>query len=67
MASGSPGNTSESLKSGSLNGVRSYTGYLKTKKGRMLAFTSIINNYSAVPSAVDKLHEGLLLELYNNY
>jgi D-alanyl-D-alanine carboxypeptidase/D-alanyl-D-alanine-endopeptidase (penicillin-binding protein 4) len=54
------------LKSGSLNGVRSYTGYLKTKKGRTLAFTSIVNSYSAAPSALDKMHEGLLLELYNN-
>ena len=53
------------LKSGSLNGVRSYTGYLKTKKARVLAFTSIINNYSAAPSVIDKMHEDLLLELYN--
>ena len=54
------------LKSGSLNGVRSYTGYLKTKKGRTLAFTSIMNNYSAPGASLDKLHEDLLLELYNN-
>ncbi|HAT73056.1 MAG TPA: D-alanyl-D-alanine carboxypeptidase/D-alanyl-D-alanine-endopeptidase [Elusimicrobia bacterium] len=53
------------LKSGSLNGVRSYTGYLKTKKARVLAFTSIINNYSAAPAAIDKMHEELLLDLYN--
>ncbi len=55
------------LKSGSLNGVRSYTGYLKTKKGRRLAFTSIINNYSAPGGDMDKLHEDLLLALYNDY
>ena len=53
------------LKSGSLNGVRSYTGYLKTKKGRTLVFTSIMNDYSAEPSSLDKLHEELLLDLYN--
>ncbi|MCM2267405.1 MAG: D-alanyl-D-alanine carboxypeptidase/D-alanyl-D-alanine-endopeptidase [Elusimicrobiales bacterium] len=55
------------LKSGSLNGVRSYTGYLKSKKGRMLVFTSIVNNYSAPGAALDSLHEDLLLSLYNSY
>lgn len=55
------------LKSGSLNGVRSYTGYLKTKKGKTLVFTSILNNYSMPGSAADKMHEELLLELYNAY
>ncbi|MDA8131022.1 MAG: D-alanyl-D-alanine carboxypeptidase/D-alanyl-D-alanine-endopeptidase [Elusimicrobia bacterium] len=55
------------LKSGSLNGVRSYTGYLRTKKGRMLAFTSILNNYSMEGSASDKMHEELLLALYEKY
>lgn len=55
------------LKSGSLNGVRSYTGYLKTKKGKTLVFTSILNNYSMNGAASDKMHEELLLELYNSY
>lgn len=55
------------LKSGSLNGVRSYTGYLKTKRGRTLAFTSIMNNYSMNGGAADKIHEDLLLALYNSY
>ncbi|MCX5786685.1 MAG: D-alanyl-D-alanine carboxypeptidase/D-alanyl-D-alanine-endopeptidase [Elusimicrobia bacterium] len=55
------------IKSGSLTGVRAYTGYLKTKKGRSLAFTFIINNYSADPAEIDKLHESLLVELANNY
>ena len=55
------------LKSGSLNGVRSYTGYLKTKKGRTLAFTSIMNNYSMNGGAADKVHEDLLLALYAGY
>ena len=55
------------LKSGSLNGVRSYTGYLRTKKGRMLAFTSILNNYSMEGGASDRMHEELLLALYRKY
>lgn len=55
------------IKSGSLKGVRGYAGYLKTKKGRTLAFTSIINNYSASGAAVDALHEKVLLELIEKY
>ncbi|HNW43374.1 MAG TPA: D-alanyl-D-alanine carboxypeptidase/D-alanyl-D-alanine-endopeptidase [Elusimicrobiales bacterium] len=55
------------IKSGSLTGVRSYTGYLKTKKGRTLAFTFILNNYSADPADIDSLHEELLAALADNY
>ncbi len=47
------------LKSGSLNGVRSYAGYLRTASGKMLAFAFIINNYQASGDAIDKLHEEL--------
>ena len=55
------------IKSGSLKGVRGYAGYLKTKKGRTLVFTSIINNYSASGAEVDSLHERVLLELMEKY
>jgi len=64
MGKGTPLEKNLRIKSGSLYGVRSYTGYLKTKKGRTLVFTSIINNYSAAPGSVDNLHARLLLELY---
>lgn len=67
MGKGTPLEKNLRLKSGSLNGVRAYTGYLKTKKGRTLAFTSIMNGYSAVPGTLDKLHADLLLELYRSY
>jgi D-alanyl-D-alanine carboxypeptidase/D-alanyl-D-alanine-endopeptidase (penicillin-binding protein 4) len=67
MGRGTPLEANLRLKSGSLNGVRSYTGYLKTKKGRTLVFASIMNNYSLQGSEVDKLHEELLLELYKDY
>jgi D-alanyl-D-alanine carboxypeptidase/D-alanyl-D-alanine-endopeptidase (penicillin-binding protein 4) len=55
------------LKTGSLRGVRAYAGYLRTKRGRMLAFCSIVNNYTASGAAVDDLHRGLLLEIYDKY
>jgi D-alanyl-D-alanine carboxypeptidase/D-alanyl-D-alanine-endopeptidase (penicillin-binding protein 4) len=55
------------IKSGSISGVRAYTGYLATKKGRRLAFTFIINNYSADTAEIDNLHAALLTELADNY
>jgi len=67
LGKGTPLEQNLRLKSGSLNGVRSYTGYLKTKKGRTLAFTSIMNNYSMNGGTADKIHEELLLALYANY
>lgn len=47
------------LKSGSLNGVRSYAGYIRTASGKTLAFSFIINNYQASGDVIDKLHEEL--------
>lgn len=67
LGKGTPLEKSLRLKSGSLNGVRSYTGYLKTKKGKTLAFTSILNNYSMNGGSADRMHEELLLALYNAY
>lgn len=67
LGKGTPLEQNLRLKSGSLNGVRSYTGYLKTKKGKTLVFTSILNNYSMNGSESDRMHGELLLALYNNY
>ncbi len=67
LGKGTPLEKSLRLKSGSLNGVRSYAGYLKTRKGRTLVFASVMNNYTAPGSAIDRLHEELLLALYAAY
>ncbi|MBI5743698.1 MAG: D-alanyl-D-alanine carboxypeptidase/D-alanyl-D-alanine-endopeptidase [Elusimicrobia bacterium] len=67
LGKGTPLEANLRLKSGSLNGVRSYTGYLKTKKGRTLVFASLMNGYSASGNSIDKLHEELLLTLYSAY
>ena len=55
------------IKSGSLNGVRAYSGYFKTKKNRLVAFTSIMNNYSIKSSEINKIHENLLLKIAEEY
>ncbi|MCK4935786.1 MAG: D-alanyl-D-alanine carboxypeptidase/D-alanyl-D-alanine-endopeptidase [Elusimicrobiales bacterium] len=55
------------IKSGSLNGVRAYTGYFETKKNRLVAFTSIINNYSIKASEIDGIQKNLLLKIAEEY
>ncbi|MGB4843753.1 MAG: D-alanyl-D-alanine carboxypeptidase/D-alanyl-D-alanine-endopeptidase [Ferruginibacter sp.] len=40
------------MKSGYINGVRSYTGYIKSKSGNEYTFSFIINNYDGSPGAV---------------
>jgi D-alanyl-D-alanine carboxypeptidase/D-alanyl-D-alanine-endopeptidase (penicillin-binding protein 4) len=40
------------MKSGYIGGVRSYTGYLKSKSGKEYTFAFIINNYDGNPGAV---------------
>ena len=39
-------------KSGGMTRVRSYTGYAKTKSGKLLSFSIIVNNFSGKSSAV---------------
>ncbi|MBI4657203.1 MAG: D-alanyl-D-alanine carboxypeptidase/D-alanyl-D-alanine-endopeptidase [Elusimicrobia bacterium] len=55
------------VKSGSLNKVRSYCGYLKTKKGRLAAFAFIVNNFSAAPSEIEKEHERILTRIAGEF
>ena len=54
------------IKSGSLNGVRSYAGYLKTKSGRMLSFAFIMNNYAGSASKMDSYQEQVINAIYEN-
>lgn len=50
------------IKSGSLNMVRSYVGYINSKQNGLLSFCFIINNYSISPSQIDNFLEDLLSE-----
>lgn len=49
------------IKSGSLNEVRSYAGYIK-KGGKDYSFCFIINNYLVKPLEIDEIVERLLYE-----
>lgn len=40
------------MKDGYINGVRSYTGYIKSKSGTEYSFSFIVNNFNGSPAAV---------------
>jgi len=54
-------------KSGSISGIKAYTGYIETKSKNMLAFSFMINNYTCSKSAVKKDMERVLTYVYLNY
>lgn len=51
-------------KSGSMGGVRAYSGFLETKSGKTLSFSIMVNHYTTSSSSVLKEIENLLLEVY---
>jgi D-alanyl-D-alanine carboxypeptidase/D-alanyl-D-alanine-endopeptidase (penicillin-binding protein 4) len=51
------------LKSGTLYRIRSHSGYLRDRKGRLIAFSMIANNYDGNMSKVDKVHKKIMLML----
>jgi D-alanyl-D-alanine carboxypeptidase/D-alanyl-D-alanine-endopeptidase (penicillin-binding protein 4) len=52
------------LKSGSMRRVRAYTGYAKTKSGKLVSFTIIANNFMGesrlIRTKMEKIMEGLV-------
>ncbi|MDG2418208.1 MAG: D-alanyl-D-alanine carboxypeptidase/D-alanyl-D-alanine-endopeptidase [Saprospiraceae bacterium] len=53
-------------KSGGMERVRSYTGFIKTKKGRVVSFSMIANNFTCKSSQVREKMEKLMLAIYEN-
>jgi serine-type D-Ala-D-Ala carboxypeptidase/endopeptidase (penicillin-binding protein 4) len=53
------------IKDGLLTNVRSHSGYLKDRAGRLIAFSMIANNFSCRTSDINKIHEKVLLLLAN--
>ncbi|WP_081475137.1 D-alanyl-D-alanine carboxypeptidase/D-alanyl-D-alanine endopeptidase [Caldithrix abyssi] len=53
------------LKSGLIESVRSHSGYLRDSSGRWIIFSFIANNFDGHFSAIDRIHESLLIQLSN--
>lgn len=51
-------------KSGTMERVRAYAGYITTRSGRLLAFAMIANQFAGSSSAVRQQMERILLDLY---
>ena len=51
-------------KSGSMQRVRSYAGYITSKSGKQYAFAIIVNNFNCTSSQMKKKIENLLVGIY---
>ncbi len=54
-------------KSGYITRVRSYAGYMKTKSGKEICLSLIINNFNGSPSDTKKKMEQIFLKVYENF
>jgi D-alanyl-D-alanine carboxypeptidase/D-alanyl-D-alanine-endopeptidase (penicillin-binding protein 4) len=50
-------------KSGYMTRVRSYAGYVTTKKGKLLSFALIVNNYDCSPAEMKDKMEKILIAI----
>ncbi|TNF47205.1 MAG: D-alanyl-D-alanine carboxypeptidase/D-alanyl-D-alanine-endopeptidase [Bacteroidetes bacterium] len=60
LCSGQTGQGRIFAKSGTMHRIKSYSGYVKTKSGKMVAFAFIVNNYSCSSSELTKKMEVVL-------
>ncbi|OSZ73830.1 hypothetical protein CAP36_17685 [Chitinophagaceae bacterium IBVUCB2] len=54
-------------KTGTLSGVVAFSGFLYTKKGKLLIFSTLVNNHQASATDVRKAMEKFLQGIRNNY
>ena len=64
MFSGSPARGQVWLKSGSMEGVQSYSGYVKSKSGAWRSFSIIVNGFSDKSSVIRSQLEKLITAIY---
>ncbi len=63
LCKGQPGEGKVHAKSGSIEGIKAYAGYVDSKSGHQIAFTIIANNYPISGSAMAKRMEPFLNSL----
>lgn len=63
FGNGTPIANNARIKSGIISDVRSMSGYLHDKKGRLIVFSLIANNYDGHMRDVDNLYKKVLIEL----
>jgi D-alanyl-D-alanine carboxypeptidase/D-alanyl-D-alanine-endopeptidase (penicillin-binding protein 4) len=55
------------IKSGLIAGVRSLSGYLKSRSGKMIAFSFIVNNHDGSSRQIDRMFEKILIRAAEEY
>jgi len=55
------------VKTGTLNGVVALSGFLYTKKNKLLIFSILVNNHRSAPTTIRKEMEKFIQDLRNNY
>ncbi len=51
------------IKSGTINRVKSHSGYVRDRKGRLIAFSMIANNYKGRAKNINNMHKKILIAL----
>ncbi len=55
------------IKSGYIKGVRSHSGFIKTKSGNLLAFSIIANNFSCEVGKINNIHKELMIKIAETF
>ncbi|MDQ3191221.1 MAG: D-alanyl-D-alanine carboxypeptidase/D-alanyl-D-alanine-endopeptidase [Bacteroidota bacterium] len=67
LCQGTSANNNLRAKSGYINRVRSYTGYVHNKSGNLVAFSMIANNYTCTPSEMKNKLEKIMISMAESY
>ena len=67
LGKGTPLENNFKAKSGYITRVRSYAGYMKTKSGKDICVSLIINNFNGSPSDTKKRMEQIFMKIYESY